>query len=96
MQERIPTPAIGEIILEEFMNPLNMNVSELAGKLGLSERYMRAILDGEVKITPEISRLLSSQFGMSELFFYRLQKNIDARNSQLGNETLRVRELQYA
>ena len=55
---------------------------------GISEQIMKGILEGEEKITPEISQRLSAYFGMSEMFFYRLQEKIDARNLE--------RELQYA
>ena len=40
------------------------------------------------RIPPEISQRLSVYFGMSELFFYRLQVKIDERNVE--------REVKYA
>ena len=91
MDEYIPTPTVGEIITEEFLKPLNMSESSLAKGIGLSEQLTRAILEGNVQVTPELSRRLSAFFGMSELFFYRLQQDINARN-----EVLVDRELAYA
>ena len=83
MSEYIPTPTVGEVLLEEFMKPLDISTVMLANKLGLSVVYVRALLDGEVKIKPELSKRLAEFFGMSELFFFRLQKNIVCRNARL-------------
>ena len=84
MNEYIPTPTVGEVIFEEFMKPLNMTIVTLADNLGLSVTYTRALLDGEMKVTPELSKRLSDCFGMSELFFFRLQRNIDNRNAKIA------------
>ena len=88
MQKLIPTPTVGEILLEEFMQPLSLSMSALTKETGISESTMKGIVEGEVKVTPEISQRLSFYFGMSELFFYRLQLKIDARNVE--------REVKYA
>lgn len=84
MNDYIPTPTVGEIIVEEFMKPLGISTATLAGNLGLSTTYTRAILDGDVKVTPELSKRLADCFGMSELFFYRLQRDIDSRNAKFA------------
>lgn len=84
MNDYIPTPTVGEVILEEFMKPLNFSTAMLADNLGLSATYTRALLDGSVKITPELSKKLADCFGMSELFFFRLQRDIDNRNAKIA------------
>ena len=86
----------GEMLEEEFLKPLNISVVMLASKLGLSEGYTRALLDGEVKVTPELSRRLADYFGMSEMFFYRLQEDIDSRNARIAlTDSLLVNSLGY-
>ena len=84
MSEYIPTPTVGEVLVEEFMKPLNMSTATLADNLGLSLKYIRALLDGQVKVTPELSKRLADCFGMSELFFFRLQNDIDSRNTKFA------------
>ncbi len=69
MSKYIPTPTVGEVLIEEFMKPLNINAVMLADRLGLSLVYVRALLNGEVKVTPELSKILADYFGMSEQFF---------------------------
>ena len=82
MNEYISTPTVGEVIVEEFLKPLDISTSMLADSLGLSVTYTRALLDGKVKVTPELSKKLAECFGMSELFFFRLQNDIDTRNAK--------------
>lgn len=88
MNDYISTPTVGEIIVEEFMKPLNMSVDTLAEGIGLSENRIIELLDGDIQITPELSKRLSAFFGMSELFFYRLQKDIDRRNTVFAEREL--------
>lgn len=91
MEEYIPTPTVGEIITEEFLKPMNMSEYTLAKGIGLSEQLTRRFLEGYIQVTPELSKRLSAFFGMSELFFYRLQEDINERNAVLVD-----RELAYA
>lgn len=84
MNEYIPTPTVGKVIVEEFMKPLGISTVTLADNLGLSTTYTRALLDGNVKVTPELSKRLADYFGMSELFFFRLQNDIDSRNGEIA------------
>ena len=88
MNDYISTPTVGEIIVEEFMKPLNMSVDTLAKGIGLSENRTIELLDGDIQITPELSKRLSAFFGMSELFFYRLQQDIDRRNAVFAEREL--------
>lgn len=83
MNEYIPTPTIGEIITEEFLNPLNISRATLAKGIGLSEQHTVELFEGNLQVTPELSKRLSAFFGMSELFFYRLQQDIDVRNAHV-------------
>mgnify|MGYP002624853231 CR=1 FL=1 len=88
MNEYIPTPTVGEIITEEFLKPLNVNENTLAKGIGISEQLTRAILEGNIQVTPELSKRLSSFFGMSEMFFYRVQQDINERNAVLVEREL--------
>ena len=85
MNKFLSTPSVGEVIVEEFMKPLNISAIMLADSLGLSATDTRALLNGDIQITPELSKRLADYFGMSELFFFRLQKDIDSRNARLNN-----------
>ena len=63
MNDYISTPTVGEIIVEEFMKPLNMSVDTLAEGIGLSENRIIELLDGDIQITTELSKRLSALKG---------------------------------
>lgn len=98
MNERIPTPTVGEIISEEFLKPLNISTEKFAEGIKVSPAYAQSLLTGDIQVTPELSRELAGYLGMSELFFYRLQENINSRNAkfEMLGSSVPVRELALA
>ena len=88
MKERIATPTVGEIIIEEFMRPLNMSVKTLANGIKETEYETLELLEGRVAVTPELSQKLAKYLGMSDMFFYHLQKDIDMRQKTLCHEEI--------
>lgn len=85
---RIPIPEISEFLLQDFMQPLNLSVKEVADGAGVAVDSLQAILNGESEITPIISSKLGKFFNVSAMLFYDIQTDINGRNKAL--------ELQYA
>lgn len=77
--ERIPTPTVGEILKEEFLEPLGLTAYRLAKDLNLSTTTVLDILNGKRKITVETAMRLSRYFGNSAKFWLNLQNDIDLR-----------------
>lgn len=81
---QIPIPTISEILYEEFIIPMNINVNDIPIK------NIQAVLNNEVEIDKSMSKKLASFFGVSDMFFFKLQNDIKARNMAA------MPELQYA
>ena len=98
MPDYIETPRISEILLEEFMKPMNISPRQLAGDIFIPEGKMRDILHDRIKITPNISLRLGLYFGVSERYFLNIQNDIDIRNEKLAmkDELDRIKAVQYA
>ena len=77
--ERIPTPRIGEFLLQEFMIPMNLTAHAISEGAKIPLEMVSALLSDYCKVTPEISEKLGKFFGMSPMWFYRIQRDIDAR-----------------
>jgi len=77
--DRIPTPTVGEIIREEFLEPLGLTAYRLAKGLNLSTTTVLDILNGRRRITVETALRLSRYFGNSAKFWLNLQNDIDLR-----------------
>jgi addiction module HigA family antidote len=65
----------GEILLEDFLKPLEISQAELARHVGVSVQRINEIVRGKRGITPETAWLLSDAFGTSPEFWMNLQKN---------------------
>ena len=76
----IETPTVGEILFEEFMNPLGISAYRLAKEIGVPTSRIQDILHGRRKITAETSLRLAKFFGVSEKYFLNIQNDIDIRN----------------
>ena len=79
MSEHIPTPTMGEILTEEFMNPMNLSAYKLAQSIHVPTSRIQDILHGRRKITPDTSVRLGRFFGVSDRFFLNIQNDIDIR-----------------
>ena len=87
MNNKIPTPKISEILLEEFMEPLNLSAYAVAKGINVPVSRIQEILHDKRKITIDTSIRLGRFFGMSDHFFINLQNDIDMRNEELKNAT---------
>ena len=81
--ERIPTPTMGEFLLEDFMIPLNISAYKLAHDIHVPVSRIQDILHGRRKMTVDTSARLGKYFGVSELLFLKIQNDIDLRNLKL-------------
>jgi addiction module HigA family antidote len=75
----------GEILLEEFLNPLGISQSKLARDLSVPIGRVNDIVQGRRAITPDTALRLSVYFNMSPEFWMNLQSHYDLK---LAKETL--------
>lgn len=79
MSKRIPTPKIGEILLEEFMEPLNISAYKLAQSIHVPTSRIQDILHNRRKISADTSIRLGRYFGVSPRYFLDMQNDIEVR-----------------
>jgi addiction module HigA family antidote len=73
---RVPTHP-GIILLEEFLQPMNITQETLATYLNISIKRVNEIIQEKDKITPEIAWLLAKAFNTTPQFWMNLQTNYD-------------------
>ena len=81
----IPTPTIGEILREEFMEPFNLSAYRVAKEIGVPTSRIQDILHDRRQITVDTSIRLGRLFGISDRYFLNLQNDIDIRNAETVN-----------
>ena len=78
MSEQILPPIHpGEILLEEFLQPLGISQYRLAKDIGVPPRRINEIVQGKRSISPDTALRLSRYFGLSERFWINLQTRYD-------------------
>ena len=77
MDEKLPPIHPGEILMEEFLKPLNISQYRLAKEISVSPRRINEIVHGLRAITPDTALRLSRYFGLSERFWINLQTRYD-------------------
>jgi addiction module HigA family antidote len=75
-ENRIPTHP-GEILLEEFLIPLEMTQVAFAEHIGVPVQRVNEIVRGKRGVTPESAWLFAQAFGTSPEFWLNLQTNYD-------------------
>ena len=67
----------GEILLEEFLKPMEISQERLAEDLNVPTEQIKEIIEEKRGITADIALRLSRYFGMSERFWMNLQTRYD-------------------
>jgi len=67
----------GEILLEEFMQPLELSQNALAKSLHVTPRRINEIVNEKRSITPDTALRLAKFFGNSAEFWMNLQNKFD-------------------
>jgi addiction module HigA family antidote len=90
-QRKLPPVHPGEILLEEFMQPLGLSQTRLGRDLGVSPRRINEIVHGKRSITADTALRLSRYFGTSAEFWLGLQADydLDTASDRLAERILR-------
>ena len=67
----------GEVLLEEFLNPLGLSQNRLSIKIGVPARRINEIVLGKRRITADTALRLARYFGNSARFWLGLQTDYD-------------------
>ena len=77
MVSKLPPIHPGEVLLEEFLEPMGISQYRLARDISVPPRRINEIVLGKRAITPDTALRLSLYFGLSERFWMNLQTRYD-------------------
>jgi addiction module HigA family antidote len=75
--ERLSNIHPGEVLLEEFLKPLNISAYRLSKEIGIPQTRTSEIIKGNRSITADTALRLSYYFGNSAKFWLGLQNDFD-------------------
>ncbi len=76
-EKKLPPIHPGEILLEEFLKPMNISQYPLAKDINVPARRINEIVQGKRAISADTALRLSRYFGLSERFWMNLQARYD-------------------
>ena len=76
----------GEILLEDFMKPLEISINKLAREIGVPPNRISAIVNRRRAITADTALRLGMYFGVSPEIWLNLQADYDLRVARRTTE----------
>lgn len=67
----------GIIIKEDYLLPLSISITDMAGALGISRKTLSKIINEKAAVTTDMALRLSRAFDTTPDFWLNLQKNFD-------------------
>jgi len=88
----------GEILMEEFLEPLQVSQNRLAVAIGVPPRRINEIVHGKRRVTADTALRLARYFGTTDRFWLNLQTRFDpeVEKDHLGNTLERIEPLKAA
>ena len=74
---KLPPVSPGEMLLEEFLKPMELTQYRLAKEIGVPQRRIGEIVSGKRSITANTDLRLCRFFGLSDGWWLRLQADYD-------------------
>jgi len=93
MTKYIPLLAIGEILKEEFIDPMDISAYRLAKDINVPVSRIQDIIKGRRKITTDTSLRLARYFCVSDKYFLNIQNDIEVRElkTQMADDIDRIK-----
>jgi len=76
-REKVPPIHPGEILLEEYLKPLEISQYRLAKEISVPPRRLNEIVHGKRSISADTALRLARYFGTTERFWLNLQTHYD-------------------
>jgi addiction module HigA family antidote len=80
--ERLPNIHPGEILKEEFLDPMGISAYRLAKDTCIPQTRISEIIKGRRRITADTALRLAKYFGMSARFWLGLQDDFDIEEEE--------------
>ncbi|MFH4689194.1 HigA family addiction module antitoxin [Vibrio diabolicus] len=80
--------SVGSILKTEFLAPLSVSESKLAGAIGIDKSAVDDLVNGEITITPLIAAKLAIALGTTPDFWLNIQHAVDVWQSKRAIETI--------
>ena len=84
----------GKMLLEEFLNPLDMTQAELASRIDVSYPRVNELIHGKRGVTPDTALRLARLFGTTAEFWLNGQLAWDLYHAMHSKEARNIKKIQ--
>jgi addiction module HigA family antidote len=84
----------GEMLLEEFLKPMNLSQVEFAARIGVSYPRLNELIHGKRGMTPDTALRLEQVLGMPADFWLGLQTKWDLWYAQRSEDAKAIKKLE--
>jgi len=97
-EKRLPPVHPGEVLLEEFLEPLGLSQNRLGLSIGVHPRRINEIVLGKRRVTADTALRLARYFGTTPEFWMGLQTayDLDVAADELGERLEREVQVRQA
>ncbi len=89
--ERLDNVHPGEVLLEEFLIPMNISAYRLSKEIAIPQTRISQIIKGNRRITADTALRLASFFGTSAKFWLGLQNDYDLEEEKKSKQDIFVK-----
>lgn len=73
----------GEVLLHDYLKPLNLGIPELADRLNTDHTTASALVNNKIKLTVDLAIRLANVFDTSVEFWLNLQQNAENQEARI-------------
>ena len=95
MSKTLKIPHIGQVLQDEFLEPLGLSQNALALAIGVPSKPSDNIIRGERSITADTDLRLTKYFGLSKGYFLRLQNNFELLEAEQKTDLTNIVPFNY-
>jgi addiction module HigA family antidote len=77
MPENVDVPNIGEVLVQEFLGPMNISQNALAKALSIPQNRLSDIINGKRGISADTDLRLCRYFGLTDGYFSGMQMDFE-------------------
>ena len=95
---KLPPIHPGEVLMEDFIEPLGITQHKVAVAIGVPPRRINEIVHGKRRVTADTALRLARYFGTTDLFWINLQTrhDLEIERDLLGDSLEAIRPLASA
>uniref|UniRef100_UPI004055EDF3 HigA family addiction module antitoxin n=1 Tax=Candidatus Electronema sp. TaxID=2698783 RepID=UPI004055EDF3 len=82
MAEKLPPVSPGEVLLEEFLKPMNISQNKLAEDISVPPNRISQIVNGKREITADTALRLGRYFSIEPEFWMNLQARYNMKQAR--------------